>query len=181
MFYVYKLTNKITQKYYIGFTNNISNRVNSHKCSAKSGKKSKLYSNIRKYGFDNFDLSVLFQSEDRTSALSKEIEFIDLEDKQCLNLALGGEGGFVVPEEHKDVWRRKLSVKRKGRKPALGMKHTDSNKNLFSEFSKKRWDANGRYPKEVIDHSFKDAFYKFGISKTHYYRLLKQAKTNDLG
>jgi group I intron endonuclease len=181
MYYVYKLTNKFNQKYYIGFTNNLDKRMASHKWSAKSGRKGKFYNSVRKYGFNSFDLDVVFESESKDDALTREIELINLEDSLCLNLSLGGEGGFVVPEEQIEAWKDKLSVKRKGRKPALGMKHTDNNKKLFGEFGKLRWDTYGRYPKEVLDYSFKESSKMFGISKTHYYRLLKQAKTNDLG
>lgn len=181
MFYVYKLYDPESSKYYIGFTSDLTKRMISHKWCVIKGKKSKLYDYARKHGFDSFILEVLYESEDRDSALQKEIELIDLGDELCLNLALGGEGGYVIPEKIKDSWKEKLKAKRKGRKPALGMKHTDDNKKLFSEFSKKRWDTYGRYPNEVTDYSFKEASSKFGISKTHYYRLLKQAKANDLG
>ena len=181
MYYVYKLTNKVNHKYYIGFTNSVAKRMVSHKYASRSGRKSKFYSIVRKYGFDSFDLTVLFESEDRDKALNREIELIDLEDSMCLNLSLGGEGGFVVPEEQRGAWKGKLSAKREGRKPSLGMKHTDDNKKLFGEFGKLRWDIYGRYPKEVLDYSFKESSNKFGISKTHYYRLLKQAKSSDLG
>jgi len=181
MYYVYKLTNKVNNKYYIGFTGDISKRLSSHKWASKSGRKSELYSSMVKYGFDSFELSVVFNSEDRNEALEKEIELIDLDDDMCLNLSPLGEGGFVVPDDKMSEWKGKLCAKRKGRKPALGMKHTEENKRLFGEFGKQRWDKHGRYPEEVINYSFKEAKEKFGISKTHYYRLLKQAKANDLG
>lgn len=92
----------------------------------------------------------------------------------------GGEGGFVVPAEKINSWKEKLSKARKGRQPALGMKHTEENKKLFSEVSKKYWDENRIYSPEEIRKfsSFKEANRATGISKTHYYRI-KRALNND--
>jgi hypothetical protein len=72
-----------------------------------------------------------------------------------------------------------LKEKRKGRKPALGMKHTEDNKKKFGEFGKMRWDIYGRYPDDVINYSFNEAKEKYGISKTHYYRLRKLGGSNE--
>jgi hypothetical protein len=69
-----------------------------------------------------------------------------------------------------------LSQARQGRTPALGMKHSDENKRYFSECSKRR---EPKYPKQVTEIPFKEASEKYGISKTHYYRLLKRAGLNE--
>ena len=95
MYIVYKATYK--DKYYIGFTNDLSKRISSHQCSINSGKKSKFYDYARKYNFDNFVFSIIGEFEDKESAFSFEIENIKLSDPNCLNLAKGGEGGFVIP------------------------------------------------------------------------------------
>ncbi len=181
MFYVYKLINTLNQKYYYGYTNNVKLRLNNHRYFTNSGRKSKLYSSMRKHGFDKFSCEVVFESPDRDLALAKEVELICLSDPNCLNLAEGGEGGYVVPKSEKEAWRNKLKDKRVGRKPALGMKHSEENKLVFGTYGKLRWDIYGRYPADIVNHSFKQANEKFGISKTHYYRLLKQAKINELG
>jgi hypothetical protein len=95
-----------------------------------------------------------------------------------LNLADGREGGYVIPEASKEAWKAKLSLARQGRKPALGMKHTEENKNFFSECSKRR---KLLYPTlDVTKVGFIEANKTCGISKTHYYRLLKRAKGNIL-
>jgi len=51
------------------------------------------------------------------------------------------------------------------------MKHTEENKKFFGECGRLRWDKYGRYPAEVTAMSFKEANEKYGISKTHYYRM----------
>ena len=178
MYYIYRLTSKISGKYYIGFTNNFKNRMNVHRWATKT-KNTEFYNHSRKHGFDIYTQEILFAFENKEEAFAKEVELIDLNDPLCLNLHVGGNGGFKV----KDVesWKVKLSAARKGAKPALGMKHTEATKALCGEYGKLRWDIYGRYPDNVINYTFKEANVKFGISRTHYYRLLKQAKSNDLG
>ena len=180
MYYVYIIENVLTQSYYIGYTKNLKSRWNGHIWSVKSGKKSKLYNNMRKYGVKNFTVRVLESFKKKEDALKFEVFCIDLDDPKCLNLSEGGEGGFVVQD--KDSWKTKLSKARKGRKPALGMRHTEENRNIFSKVSRHYWDSKNTYkPEEVLKYSFKEANAIFGISKTHYYRLRKRAKINDLG
>ena len=48
MYYLYFLQSLETPKYYIGITKNLSSRMSSHRSSAKSGKKSPLYSATEK-------------------------------------------------------------------------------------------------------------------------------------
>lgn len=178
MYYVYIIESDKTERWYIGYTRNYNLRWNSHVCACNSGKKSKLYDCMRKYGIENFELNLIDAFSNKTDAFQLERSLISLDDSTCLNLAPGGEGGFVVQD--KESWRKKLSGSRKNHKPALGMKHTLENREKFSVAGKLRWDIYGRYPKEVITIAFREAKETYGISKTHYYRLLKQAKTNDL-
>ena len=78
-------------------------------------------------------------------------------------------------------WKKKLSKSRKGRKPALGMKHSKENKILFSKISNEYWGTQITYKWEDFKHlSHKEAKKQFGISTTHYYRLKKRFETNDL-
>jgi hypothetical protein len=86
----------------------------------------------------------------------------------------------VIPNHLKDERKAKLSASRIGGKPFLGKRHTEETKALCGKYGKLRWDMYGRYPSEVTKYSFKDAHLKFNISKTHYYRLLKRDKSNDL-
>ena len=180
MYYVYVIECKLNDKYYIGYTNSYSDRWNSHKYYVKTGN-TKLYNYMRKYGIDNFEMVLLNSFKAKQEAIDFEISNIDLEDDNCLNLAPGGEGGYVIQDKNKKAWIKKLKEKRKGGKPALGMKHSEENKRLFSEVSKEYWKTKTTYnPEEILKHDFKKANKLFGISKTHYYRLLKRAKTNDL-
>lgn len=171
MFYVYKIVNDFNDKYYIGYTNNLKQRWNAHRYF-HTRRKSKLYNYMKKYGFDSFTMHVVKSFTVREEALEFEISLIDLQDALCLNLAKGGEGGFVVPEDKMEEWRIKLRTSRKGRKPALGMRHTDDNKRFFSECSRRKV---SKY--EGIDFktmTFPQARDAYGISKTHFHRLRKK-------
>ena len=59
---VYKFTNKVNGKIYIGKTINWKRRMCKHKSSAK---KPKYYFGraLRKYGFDNFEIVSIFNSK----------------------------------------------------------------------------------------------------------------------
>lgn len=60
-----------------------------------SGKR--LWYSINKYGKENFKCEILEMLSDRSSLKGREKELVNedlLKDKMCLNLAVGGEGGF---------------------------------------------------------------------------------------
>lgn len=157
----------------------LSNRFAAHKFAAKKGLKSPLYCAMRKYG--DFIIVLVEEFETKESCYLAEIRYIKEARESGIaiyNLADGGQCGYVLPEERKEEWKTKLSKARQGAKPALGMKHTEENKKFFSECSKRR---KLRYPDlDVTKISFTKANRLCGISKTHYYRLLKRAKSNDL-
>lgn len=187
MYYLYKFSNLVNGKSYYGMTSNVNKRFASHKSKSKTDKITNPFHNaLRKYGIDNFRFEIIKDFEDKESCCDAEVNAIGFakeSDEQVYNLHPGGLGGFSIltkPEVEIDLWREKLRNSRKGKTPALGMKHTDDNKRLFGEYGKLRWDIYGRYSaEEILELSFKNANIKYGISKTHYYRLRKQFRTND--
>jgi group I intron endonuclease len=177
MVFVYKIVNSVNGKEYIGITKNTKLRWNAHVHSSKT-KNTPLYSAMRKYGIDKFNMQVICICPNWGYACAVEVALIFI-SSSLYNLAAGGEGGFVVPEASKSEWKKKLSNARKGAKPALGMKHTEQNKALFADLSRKYWETQDTYDAEAVTkHSFKEAKKLFGISKTHYYRL-KRGMSND--
>lgn len=172
MYYLYKISCESSEFVYYGKTVNTKQRLHTHRHSAKT-KKTPLYCWMRKYPEWCMEVIAIFDREevcnDAERALIKLCRDLSV---KILNLAPGGEGGFYVKD--KEEWRLKLIETRKGKKPALGMKHSEENKKLFGMYGKMRWDLYGRYPKEVTELSFKEANIKYGISKTHYYRLRKE-------
>lgn len=178
--YLYNIVSDKTDFIYIGITNDIKKRFASHKCAARTNKKSPLYDCMRKHGIESFTLIPLAFFSERELAQQAEINAISLariNNIKILNLADGGEGGYVIPNHLKDAWKVKLSKARQGRKPALGMKHTEENKKFFAECNKRKVPT---YPNLDFSLGFTKNSKIYGISKTHYYRLLKRAKSNDL-
>jgi len=69
LYTIYKITNKVNNKCYIGFTQNIEKRWRSHK--SKNGSKNKLlYKSFTKYGIDNFSFEIIYQSKLREHTLT---------------------------------------------------------------------------------------------------------------
>ena len=66
---IYKATNKINGKVYIGFDSNWPQRMWEHKSPSNFNKKYKFYNALRKYGLDGFEWNVIYQSLDREHCL----------------------------------------------------------------------------------------------------------------
>ena len=178
--YLYEIRSTKTDKVYVGITRKaLSTRWNQHKSAFNRGLKTILYDCMRSHGIDSFTISVVaeFTEEDKLLAAEKAAVLGYKKLGLSLNILDGGESYFNIKD--KDAWKAKLREKRKGRVPSLGMKHTEENKKYFSVCVKLRWDLYGRYPKEVLDYGFTEANKKFGISKTHYYRLRKSTSSNE--
>jgi group I intron endonuclease len=113
---IYKVTNKVNGKAYIGFDSKWPSRKSVHMCEAitRKNKKYPLYRAIRKYGPDNFEWEVLYQSEDREHTLNVVENKMILEHNTHFknghgyNMTFGGEGalGWVPSEETK----KKISI-----------------------------------------------------------------------
>jgi hypothetical protein len=89
--FIYKTTNLINEKYYIGMhtTDNLNDGY------VGSGKK--LWYSIKKYGKENFKCEILEMLPDKSSLKNREIEIVNeelLSDSQCMNLTVGGGDGF---------------------------------------------------------------------------------------
>lgn len=128
---IYKYTNKINGKIYIGQTINEKRRLNQHK---KSSENSLFHRAIKKYGWENFEYKVLFKihcnnEQDLTNTLNiKEsiaIRFFNSIDSNVgYNLKISGSKGKL----NKSV-RDKISKSHKG---LPGRKHTDEEKKSLS-------------------------------------------------
>jgi group I intron endonuclease len=180
--YLYEIRNTVNNAVYVGITrSSVERRWYAHRSAAKRGVKSILYDAMRSLGIDKFYIQIVKQFDKEGDLLNAEKEAITFyrgSEAKCYNILDGGEAYFPIKdwEEHKV----KLRKARAGRKPSLGMKHSEENKKLFSEHGKRRWDIYGRYPDNIIELRFIDAQKQYGISKTHFYRLRKLAETNDL-
>ena len=106
---IYKITNNINGKCYIGFTEDVDRRWKQHKRLLNRGVKP-LYQAFRKYGLQNFTFEVIYESEDRgETLLIKEPYFIKLYDsiKSGYNFLEGGTN-TNTPERRQNNRKRML-------------------------------------------------------------------------
>lgn len=117
---IYKVTNLINGKIYIGkTTQKINIRRNQHKYSAlKTNSKSVFHKAIRKYGWDKFEWSVIDKADSEEELNNKESYWIRYYDTYLkgYNLTYGGDGsvGYKPSKEyfekiHKKPTNAKLS------------------------------------------------------------------------
>lgn len=100
MFYLYKIINKINEKFYIGKTNNIFKRWEQHRYDSKNNSKLLIHKAIRKYGIENFEFIILSKFDSDKEVCEEEIFQIKSSDEKMIyNVALGGNGGNTMSIE----------------------------------------------------------------------------------
>jgi group I intron endonuclease len=147
-FFIYKITNLINQKIYIGKTNNIKKRWNSHKAAAIAKNKkdfSILHKALLKYGFENFKIESLFEYDSEIEALEQEmflIATLDSRNREIgYNISAGGDGysGFKYSEEYKKTMNQEKKITYLGEgNPFYGQHHSDQTKKKLSDLAKER-------------------------------------------
>lgn len=114
MWTIYKITNLLNGKSYIGQTSQkVEYRWNDHKNGKTSTENSPLKRAIEKYGWDNFSKEVIDTATSFEEALQKEMYWIEYY-QTCIpiygtnsgyNLTRGGEGVFkITPDQEKLVF-----------------------------------------------------------------------------
>ena len=141
---IYCLTNKINGHQYIGFTtrDNVQDRFTEH-CNAKNMYPIQLA--IRKYGKENFDISVMYEGKD---AIDKEDMYI--KKLGCdYNVA---PGGGVPPIQTGKHWKLTEETKQKMRKPKAPRtkEHTENQRKTL--LGKTPWNK-GKYKENVSSHA----------------------------
>jgi group I intron endonuclease len=140
MGYIYKITNKIDSKIYIGQTkNDLEERWKQHR--RKNSNCRYISYAFKKYGIDNFKFELICISFDEKL---DEIEKYYIKKFDCLvpngyNLREGGN-----TSKHNEETKKRISESLKGRtdfvrpKPQLGKPHKEETKNKISESCKGR-------------------------------------------
>lgn len=133
---IYKITNKINNKSYIGLTTkSIEKRFKDHQYIAESGNGYYIHAAIRKYGIDNFNLE-LIDTADNIEEL-KELEISNIEKYDTFNsgynLTAGGDftsnqGRVVVRDKLKNVMQINVD-------DFCKLKYEHINKNSISIFN----------------------------------------------
>lgn len=134
---MYLVVNKVNGHRYVGITTriNVSRRMTEHFCHAERAQNNgRFYRAIRKYGRDNFEVSVIAYFFDVEAAKSAEINYIS-ENKPEYNSTLGGDGrlgGGMSVEA-----REKLKKVHTGNKYRLGKSHTAEVRDKLSKLGHK--------------------------------------------
>jgi len=154
--YIYKITCKVTQRYYIGMhsTDNLDDGY------FGSGKR--LWFSINYHGKENHEKEILEFCSSREELKKREKEIVNeelLREDLCMNLVIGGEGGYISIEGVKkgrkitdekyydklNIWRSKGGIKnfeKNGNNLEnnicnwKGRKHSNETKKLMSKSSK---------------------------------------------
>lgn len=121
-FWIYRITNLITNKFYIGQTRNLYNRLKSHK-SCKD-KNTIIVKSILKYGWENHQVDILFNGFNIIKKEADELEkyYIRKYNSYCkfnkmgMNLTDGGYYGSISTKSRNRQaqdnfikWKKKLS------------------------------------------------------------------------
>ena len=106
MHYLYRVTNLIDGKYYIGMAKSQNPETHRYMGSGVKVKRA-----IAKYGMENFRKEILLKSDDRNTIAEAEALYVTrttLDDPLCYNMHEGGHGGWAhinraQPKDRKNV------------------------------------------------------------------------------
>lgn len=168
MYYlVYKITNKINGKYYIG----VHQTTDKHDDYMGSG--DRIRKAIKKYGKKNFSKQILFEAKTSEEMYEKEKELVVI-NSQSYNIQPGGNGGFdfindhglrgkgFTGKKHTGVAKEKISISKLGNTIWVGRKHSEDTKELMSKRKKglqkgkensqfgTMWITNGSINKKIL-------------------------------
>lgn len=119
---IYKATNKINGKFYIGKTILLlAERMKNHKNDANRGSDMVFHRAIKKYGIENFNWEIVEECPNEEILSEREIDIIAETNaiKSGYNISGGGEGGntfqFLSAKKKKEIGQ-KISEKLRGKK-----------------------------------------------------------------
>ena len=137
MGYIYKITNQINNKIYIGKTvKSIERRFWEHKNNAHKNVNLPLYKAINKYGEDNFNIEIVETVENNNCLNEREIYWINyfnsyIDKGHGYNCTHGGDGGNTNSEKTHDydqdvisLWEQGLTYNQINEKLGLNCSHS---------------------------------------------------------
>ena len=171
MKYLYKITNSINNKCYIGWTGKtVSTRWQQHVNDAlKLRDNRKFYNAIRKYGIECWNVETLCEVQTSSAAKEKEIELIEYFNSyhSGYNATKGGDGnnGIIMSEESNLARSLALKGKPKTYDRMKDKTHTQESKDRIAKSHigmKKPW---VKWTKEQIS---KRSMTRRGLTKDQY-------------
>lgn len=175
-YYLYKITNLINGKIYIG-AHKTKNMNDGYMGSGKIIRQA-----IEKYGLSNFEKEIIEIFDDFESMMKRESELVDEEFLSCdqvYNIKIGGLGGFDYINKNKmnlteEVLKKrgesiKLYFEKNPRKksPFEGKRHNEKTKDIISEKKKRFFQNGGQHPKGMLKKTHTD------VTKKHLSEVLK--------
>ena len=126
--YIYKITNLINNKIYIGCTVNPELRFQKHKDSALSGGNCKIHRAMKKYGIENFTFEII-DTILLENMYEREIYWISHYNSmnEGYNMTSGGEGGNTYASKSEDELR---SIKKR---VSDGLRRNNGNKGQYKK------------------------------------------------
>ena len=177
---VYKITNKVTNKVYIGITNQGSGaRYRHHWYESRIGEPSPIHRSMAKYGEENFTLEIIDFADTYDELKGKEKYWIKLYNSTDrtigYNLTEGGDGTFgrIHSEETKEKIRQK----------ALGRKASEDTKKKMSEIRKGKCSDKQKEHLSKLQEQCKKKVYQYnkeGEFIAEYNSIVDAANTNGL-
>ena len=135
MIAVYKISNKIDGKVYIGQSWNVEKRWENEKC----GYINEIFNRaFKKHGKENFEFSIIeefnFENNSENQEILNDLEIKYIKEYNSTNRNFGyniKEGGHRG--RHSEESKRKISEANKGKKHWLGKKHSEETKNKIRQ------------------------------------------------
>lgn len=134
IFYIYKITCKVTGRYYIGM-HSTSNLEDGYFGSGK-----RLKYSIQKHGLENHSKEILEFLDTKESLVNREIQLVTIDllnDPMCMNLKPGGSGGLCSTEHMQKFVN--AGTKRQVEKLKTDREYRNRIGKQRSEFNKKQW------------------------------------------
>lgn len=138
---IYKATNKINGKCYIGQTkHSLEERKRVHLTKANQGIKTHFYQAIRKYGADNFEWEILCVTNSKSRLNELETYYITYYDsiKHGYNMVDGGDNNIMDIESVKTKHDRVMQSEEVRSKISKTMKEKVARGELFTEEHRRR-------------------------------------------
>lgn len=167
---IYMIQNKLNGKMYIGQTRRpLKERINQHKLDAENGVGFELHNSIRKHGWDNFEVTILDETDNIDKLNELEEYYISKYDSinKGYNLALGGKNNTMdspkIRKHHDEIMRNddvrnKISntMKAKLSDPEIKKSYTERLMKGFKNYAKTdkfKEDQKNRHLS--VEHSYK--------------------------
>lgn len=169
---IYKITNKLNGKVYIGqTTKTLDIRRNGHIQAAKNGVNHHLYNAMNKYGIDNFEFEEICKANSKSELNYLEAKYILEYDsiRNGYNMGYGGDNNVmdspIVKEKHDNIMRSedvRLKI-------SQSMKQYRQ-ENPFSETHRKKISEKLKGNKHFAGHHITDK-HKEALNKSHYKKV----------